>query len=100
MHMELFIKRAVAVIAGIVTWWFCSHVTNQAMAQTGPIVPWEILMCRDIFHVLWFPFSWIPLPTYIGLGETLVILLIGVPYGVVVWFGFLWLLRCRQRKML
>ena len=96
--MRLWIKRAVALAAGLTTWWFCFHVSNKAMAQTGPIVPADVLVCRDIFRVLWFPFSWIPLPHTIGTGEVLVILLIGVPYGVVVGLGLSWLLRVRQPK--
>jgi hypothetical protein len=97
--MSLWIKRAVALVAGCVTWWLCFRVTGLAMAQTGMDIPADVLFCRDIFRVLWFPFSWIPLPHTIGTGEMLVILLIGVPYGVVVGLGVRWLLRSRPDSL-
>ena len=96
--MKLSIKRAVAWAAGLVTWLFCFVVSNEGLAQTGMTVPARAEVCRAIFWVLWLPFSWIPFPHTIGRGEALLILLLGVPYGVAVSIGLSWLLSARSKK--
>ena len=94
------IRRVAAFAAGFAVWRVCFYVSGTASAQTGMIVPVDIQVCRDIFRWLWFPFSWLPSPIYIGLWSNLRTLLIGVPYGVVVGLGILWLFRTsRPRKI-
>jgi hypothetical protein len=98
LSMRLWIKRTVALALGLATWYCCFHVASRAFVQTGPIVPWDVQVYRDVFRVLWFPLSWLPYPHFIGTWEVVVMQLVGVPYGVVVGLGVSWLLRVRQPK--
>jgi len=93
------IKCVVAFAAGFAVWLFCSHLAVKASAQTGMIVPVDTQVCRDIVRWLWFPFSWLPSPILINdTWNILKRLLIGVPYGLIVGLGILWLLRTSQPK--
>ena len=93
-------ERAVVWTAGIATWWFCHAVSSKGMAQTSWLVQGDVQVCRDFFWaVLWLPFRWIPeswtqFPGLIASGKgSLVVFLIGVPWGVAVGLGLAWLIR-------
>lgn len=96
--MKLSIRRAVALAGGFVTWLFCFVISNEGLAQTAGTVPVNLEVCHTIFRVLWFPFRWIPFPHTLGTETFLLILLIGVPYGLAASIGLSWLLRAKSKK--
>lgn len=89
-------RHAVSFAAGFATWLLCFVVSNQGTAQTGLTVPLDVEICRTLFNVLWFPFSWIPVPHTTGTGTLVRLFLIGVPYGAAVGIGLSRLLRGRH----
>ncbi len=93
------IRRVAAFGAGFAVWLFCTRLASYSEAQTGTIVPVDLLVKRDIVGWLWFPFSWLPRST--GMNDFWAILkrlLIGVPYGVIVGLTILWLFRTSRPK--
>jgi hypothetical protein len=93
------IRRMVAFGAGLAVWLFCGHLAMDASAQTGMIVPADLLLKRDIVRWLWFPFSWLPEPFLINDRWSIIKhLLIGVPYAVIVGLVILWLFRTSRPK--
>jgi len=93
------IRRGAAFGAGFAVWLFCSNLDCHSEAQTGMIVPADLLLKREIVEWLWFPFSWLPHPVYINdFWDILKRLLIGVPYAVIVALVILWLFRSSPPK--
>ena len=93
------IRRGTAFGAGFVVWLFCSRLDCYSEAQTGMIVPADLILKREIVGWLWFPFSWLPEP--VGMNDfwdILKRLLIGVPYAAIVVLVILWLFRMNQSK--
>ena len=91
-------RHAIALALGFIASWVCLHVASRASVQTGFIVPVDVQVYREVFRWIWFPFSWLPEPVYIGTWQSLRIQLIGVPYGVAVGLVVFWLFRSKRPK--
>ena len=90
------IRRAAAFGAGFIVWNFSRHLFFESCAQTGMIVPADLLLKREIVGWLWFPFSWLPLDY--GFWMLFDSSLIGLPYGIATAALILWLFRSSHPK--
>ena len=53
-------KILIVVSVSVVTWLVCSCITSMSMAQVLSTVPLEVKVCKGIYKILHFPWSWLP----------------------------------------